>query len=295
MMFVARPSRKPLFRSVALALLVLAAAALIPARIHGNPNIAAEVALQQAREAFAHGDYDEAKKACDRAITVARDDAEAYALRGASRVNLGDHDGGARDLDHALELDDSLAPAHAMRAQLRESQRDFDGALRDLDRLVALLPDDSDVHRERAEVLYAAGRWNEALRELETTASLRDHDAGDVQIDRWLARARLGRRDEATQELKQYLESFHASQMDGVSRRIALVLVGEAAPETLVVLADNTESAEDRGRALFVAATLHLLAGDKAKAAELFTQCIQAHGDPRERWRAAAELERLAR
>jgi membrane associated rhomboid family serine protease/tetratricopeptide (TPR) repeat protein len=295
MMFVARPSRKPLFRSVALALLVLAAAALIPARIHGNPNIAAQVSLQQAREAFAHGAYDEAKKACDQAITVARDDAEAYALRGASRVYLGDHDGGARDLDRALELDDSLASAHAMRAQLRESQRNFDGALRDLDRLVALLPDDSDVHRERAEVLYAAGRWSDALSELETTASLHDHDAGDVQIDMWLARARLGRRDEATIELKRFLESFHAAQMDGVSRRIALVLVGEAALDTLLVLAENAEGAEDRGRALFVAASLRQLAGDKPKAAELFTQCVQLKGDPRERWRARAELERLAR
>jgi membrane associated rhomboid family serine protease/tetratricopeptide (TPR) repeat protein len=292
---VALPSRKPLVRAILLGAVVLAAACLLPLRIKGDPKAIATVWFNQAREALAAGDYEKAKADCDRVIAADPDQARAYALRGICSLTLGDTQAGLGDLDRALELDDDLPEAHIARARARQMQGDLEGEIRDLDRALELLPSDDAMYRERGHALYAAGRFKDALRDFQTIAR-RDHeDTGEAQLYLWLVGARLGLRDKCTEDLKRYMASFEAGKMDEVSRKIALVLIGEAQPESLIALAKGVNrDRADAGRALFFAASLDLLDGDRAGATDLFKKCIEA-GDPNsyEHWDAKAELARM--
>lgn len=292
---VAQRSRKPLVRAVVLSLVIVSAAALIPARVGGDPKLTATVWFNQAREAFERSDLERAKADCDRAIEADPELAKAYALRGACSLSLNFTEAGLRDLDRALELDDDLPAAHFDRAQVRQLQGDVEGELRDLDRLVELLPDNAAAHRERGQALYAAGRFEEALRDFQNQARRDQEKTGEAQLYIWLASARAGLRQQGTEELKRYLGSFDAGQMDEASRRIALVLIGEARPESLIALAESPgRDPASAGRALFFAASLRLLDGDRAAAADLFRKCMETGGsDTHEYWNAKAELTRM--
>jgi membrane associated rhomboid family serine protease/tetratricopeptide (TPR) repeat protein len=297
-MFVAKPSRKPLARSILLGLVILAAAAFIPARVRSDPRVSVVLLLGEASESIEAGDYTAAEAACDRAIASNPESAEAHYLRARCRNQLNDVEGAVSDLDRALDLSPDLVEARDVRWRLRRYVGDTEGELRDLDRLVDLLPDEAIVYRERGNALYAAGRWKEALRDFQKMAG-REHDGdGEAQVYSWLASARLGLRDSATQELKHYLASFQAGSMSRDWRRIALVLVGESDRASLDALANGVEGEPDSScRARFFAASLALLDhGDAAAAARDLEKCGEVcDGSSAEYWSARAELDRLGK
>jgi membrane associated rhomboid family serine protease/Tfp pilus assembly protein PilF len=297
-MFVANPSKKPFVRSIALALVVLAAVALISVRVRSNPKVSVGLYLSEASEALEAGDWDAAEAACDRAIEADPDRAEAHLLRAYCRQHRGDLADAKRETNRALELDPDLVQARHLRWQLRRDDVDTSGELHDLDRLVELEPDNPNAYLERAHALYAAGRWKDALRDFQMTAH-REHDGeGEAQVYIWLASARLGLRDSATQDLKRYLASFDAGGMSKTWRRIALVLVGESDRSGLETMANGVSGEPDSAcRAPFFAASLALLDhADRQELSRQFESCVeQCDPSEPEYWSARAEIDRLAK
>jgi membrane associated rhomboid family serine protease/tetratricopeptide (TPR) repeat protein len=304
-MFVAKPSRKPLLRATLLAFAILAAAALIPVRVGSDPRISESTWLREAREAMEEKNYAEAEEICTHAIASNPDLAKAHELKAWCRSELHDPDGAMIEADRALELDGDLVNAHYLRWQLRRAKGDVDGELHDLDRLVDLSPDSPESYRARGHALYAAGRWKESRRDFQTLARLvqkdqtlaliRQEESGEAEVYIWLANARLGLREQGTQELKRYSTSFEAGEMSKLWRRIVLVAVGEAEPSSLQSFEDGVEGEPDSScRALFFLASLALL--DHADRADLlgkFDRCLYSCAQSEEHWSARAEIERL--
>ena len=157
---------------------------------------------------------------------------------------------------------------------------------------------DPSLRAQRGLVSYAARDWKRALSEF-TFASSAD-DSGETQVYAWLARAHSGAREPATAELAKFVDGDGASDMDETWRRIALVLIGRESEADLVAWADHardsTETRAGAWAAYFAAASLRELAGDKARAKELYARCVElSGGDSIRELQAGAALTALSR
>ena len=82
----------------------------------------------------------------DKAVELNPDDADAYVLRSAVKVDKGDLDGAIADDTKAIELNPNDADAYVNRGIAKRAKGDLDGAIADSTRAIELKPDDADAY-----------------------------------------------------------------------------------------------------------------------------------------------------
>jgi tetratricopeptide (TPR) repeat protein len=112
-------------------------------------------------------------------------------------------------------------------ADCRASQGEIDKALEGLDAALKDLPDNPDLRARRAEIQFQRGRWDEAEADVAKALAAKD----DHLPARWL-RARLldgrGKRDEAIQACRWFIDYQNAHQGEVAKNAEALLLIGQA-------------------------------------------------------------------
>jgi tetratricopeptide (TPR) repeat protein len=122
------------------------------------------------------GDLDGAAE--DAVAGLARDGDNAYLLAVAGQVHAAhqEYEQARRAYDRAVESAPDLVAAWSARAELACELGDFDAAIADLDRAVDLQPDDASLRFNRAFAHQRTGSWAAALADLDVAGQLEPDD-----------------------------------------------------------------------------------------------------------------------
>jgi lipoprotein NlpI len=116
-----------------------------------------------------------------------------------------------------------------------------------------------------------------------------------ARIRIWLIRARLGRRQAATEELQTYLAQLKSGKLDDWPAKVISYLTGALTESKFFQAVPNTDKkveSQQQCEACFYTATKRLIGGDKAAAGNYFEKCVAAgNRDSDETFSAAAELQ----
>ena len=283
------------------------------------------------------GDWDGAFADYDHAIAVDKADVYAYYDRGGAKRKRGDLDGALADYDRAIELNPQDASVYNDRGSTKLLKGDLSAALADFNKTIQLNPKDPKPYFHRGTVEARRGNLNEAILDYDRSIMLDSGDAKVYygrgvahynkrdwtkalidfrgvlglnssgskssslqdysQIRIWMIRAKLGERETATRELKQYLRTRQTGKPGDWSLTVIGFLTGDT-PETDFLKSpdsvDEKQVQSRRSAALFCAGTVRLLDGDKTTAAEYFKKCLEtSHAQSYEYQSAAAELANL--
>jgi len=222
-------------------------------------------------------DYESAIENFTRSIGLDSGDAESYIWRGEAYAKLADFTRAMPDLAKALQLRPEYPKSHAAFADGLAAAWDTDGAIREYSRAIELDPDYGRCFLERGKMLHDAGRWAEAATDLRRAASLL---VGDNQITAeifsWVVRARAGDTAGATGELTRVLK------LGGMRKNrfwnAAHFLSGDIAEPAYLAAAVSDKSGDedkDRAEAYFLAATKHLMSGDRSGAVPLLRKALE--------------------
>jgi tetratricopeptide (TPR) repeat protein len=249
------------------------------------------------------GDLDNVLLDFDRAIELDPKDVHAYRNRGLARRVKGNLDGAITDYDQAIILDSKDVSTYDGRADAKRMKGDLDSALSDYNRVIELDPKNINALYGRGVVHYNKRDWNNALLDFRkvslqkplTSKSESMPDYSHIRI--WMARAKLGERIAATDELKQYLLSRTTGKPGDWPQTIARFLTGDISESDFLKAADSGDEKHLRNQkceAYFYAGTLRLIDGDKFTAADYFTKCLETGATRNYEYQsAAAELEAL--
>lgn len=130
--------------------------------------------------------------------------AEAYRLRGRTRVEVAEYDDALDDYTRAIKLDASNVEAYQNRANLRLARGDFARALADCNEAVRLAPSNPENWDNRGAALALGHQPERALHDLNKAIEL-DPGLPQPYINKSELYAREGRRREAIETLKELL------------------------------------------------------------------------------------------
>ena len=103
------------------------------------------------------GRPEEIISACNKAIRLKPDSAEAYNNRGAANGEIGQYDAAITDLDKAIRLDPTHVQAFINRGNSRARLGQYDAAITDLDEAIILDPDDAVAYYNRGCIKFLLG------------------------------------------------------------------------------------------------------------------------------------------
>jgi tetratricopeptide (TPR) repeat protein len=147
----------------------------------GDPVLARDQA-NRARLFFRGHDDGKALAACDAALAVVPDHAEAHRLRVRALLRLRRYDDAVRACDALLARGRPTAEVYESRRHAREGLNDFAGAIEDLTEALALRPGQPGLLARRGELYLIENAPRLAARDFEEA----------VKLDRALAEARAG-------------------------------------------------------------------------------------------------------
>ena len=212
-----------------------------------------------------------------RAIELEPDFALAYSNRGAVRVPKGDLDGALADHNRSIELDPKNTPAYHNRGLAKYHKGDSEGALADYNRAIELDPKSGVPYSSRGCLRYNAHAFSDALVDFRKRLNSDSGDLASVHHWVWLVRARLGERDAATKELRDYLDQRKTGKPDDWLAQMSRFLAGQLTEADFLKAADSADKRKDTEQhcgAWFYAGTVRLIAGDKAAAKDYFEKCL---------------------
>jgi lipoprotein NlpI len=240
---------------------------------------------------------------CDRAIALDPKNISACITCGSTKGIKGDVVGAIADYNLAIALDPKDARGYRGRASIKRLKGDFDGALADCDKTLELNPKDLDVYYNRALIRYDKHDWSNAVSDLRKAPAIKfTNSKSDAlqdysRIFMWMARARLGERNAATDALKEYLLTRSVGKPGDWPSTIVRFLTGDVSEADFLKVADNGDEKQiigQRAEAYFYAGTVRLLDNDKSTAAGLFKKCLETGARNLGVYpTAAAELEAL--
>ncbi len=251
----------------------------------------------------AKGNLDGAIADFDKALELNPKYTRAYENRGFIKSTKGDLDGAISDYNRAIELDPKNARSYDGRSFVKRIEGDLDGAISDYDRAIELNPKDAHAYYGRGVARYDRRDWSTALSDFRKAstfkpAALKSETVPDYsRFGVWMARTKLGERDEATSELKQYLLVRTIGKPNDWPSTIARFLTGDVSENDFLKAAESGDEKQTRNQrceAYFYVGTLRLINGDKSTAADYFKKCLDTGVKDFYEYRsAAAELQFL--
>lgn len=146
------------------------------------------------------GDFREAIKAYDMAISINPAYAPAYNNRGKCYARLGDYTRAARDLDRAVALGPNIATIRYNRGNLNNRLGRYQRALADFNHAVSLDPRFAQAFNNRGNVYVRLHDYQRALADFDKAVSL-DPGFTAAYYNRGNTQDRLGNRQQAIQDL----------------------------------------------------------------------------------------------
>jgi tetratricopeptide (TPR) repeat protein/tRNA A-37 threonylcarbamoyl transferase component Bud32 len=165
--------------------------------------VLADLCAEQGRALCQGAEYEAAVAACDAALRLCPEHADAHVWRGQALLKLHRLREAAGAFDryfrHSRETDvRAVGNAYRWRGQVRVGLGDFLGARDDYTRALLLQPD-ADIYTHRGWAYFFADAWRPALRDFDRAIRL-DAAKGDAYTGRGLARVMLGRPREAFED-----------------------------------------------------------------------------------------------
>lgn len=258
-----------------------AAAADFDRSISLNPQYA-DAYIQRAHLCSRRDDYPGAVAFLTRGIESIPDRGHLYEQRAWAWCGQGDPARAWADADRAVHLDASLQGAWIERAHSSVGLGDYAAALDDYAKAIPLVSGDGTSWYMRGCALYDLGRWAESAEDLLRAKTLGDQ-AGQAStlacLRRWCSRARLGERDEATRELREYLQGRGKPDPDAGNAAIARFLLGEISETELLDPEEPNPGSRPARTSMcgrcFYAGTVRLLDGDARGARALFRRGLE--------------------
>jgi tetratricopeptide (TPR) repeat protein len=167
---VERKKRRKVLTVLAALLTVVAAGAWIYKR--STDPLRAQESFDAAQRLFAVARYNQALVACDRAIGLKPDLADAYVLRGRAHMAQYEPERAIPDFTRAIEMRPRDAEVLLDRANAYIDQRNYPSAISDAASALALNPKLSRAYNLRGTVLRALGQPQKAIEDFDQAAAL---------------------------------------------------------------------------------------------------------------------------
>jgi tetratricopeptide (TPR) repeat protein len=197
-----------------------------------------------------------------------------YSLRAAVKLSSGDYEGAIGDYDGAVYNDETDGHAYIGRARARYALGQKEAADADAAKAVEVAPD-AGVHFDRGRYYYDTGRAKEAVADLAKSVELDPTGREYARLALFLARAQVGERKAAAEELKAYAAGREEKE-DWFSK-VAALLCGDMPEESFLAAAKDENkhrTREQECEAFWYAGAVRRLDGDAAKAKEYFERCV---------------------
>lgn len=201
----ARLDRRRLLRATIPAILVGLLCVLVPWRAASASDIRIEIASDEAQRELRLGHVDAALRLAEEGL--ARDPAmpDLLGIRARLLILKGDPRSALADLGGLLYQRPEDQPSRFLRANVLRQLERYDEALEDALALVRANPDDLRYAQLAGELQWCLGRWSDAASSFGTVARRRGENAIEGQLFLWLARCRMGEKEQASKELRHYL------------------------------------------------------------------------------------------
>jgi len=254
------------------------------------------------------GDAAGALTDAEESLLLGASDPKAYVARGRARCAQEDLVGAASDLTKALETDprdaealigmgdlkrergaardaiDDYIRAIAINPSLAEAfhhrgnaQRDLgneDAAVSDLSRAMKLDPGNSRIYYDRGVCACNRQEWSDAITDFRKGLARMPSDPWNFWMRIWLARTRLGEREEAAEELASFAGDLATANPEKLSSQIVSLALGRIpVRKFLEPLERLPRGRNERVRAYFYAAERAMTQGDGVTARELLQRC----------------------
>jgi Tfp pilus assembly protein PilF len=165
----------------------------------------ARTSYQKAREAYARGKIDDAKKLLDRALQVYPHFAEALTLRGLIELRANQVEQSQQDFEQAIQYDPNYSTAYVALGGVYNSEGHFDDALRALEHATAISPTVWQGYFEMAKASIGKGLYSKALQLAEKAEQLGGKNLAAIHLLKAYAMIPLKLYSGAKQELQAYV------------------------------------------------------------------------------------------
>jgi tetratricopeptide (TPR) repeat protein len=238
---------------------------------------------ERGRQKLKLKDYAGALADYNEAVKLDPKDPSAFYNRSRAKSALKDFAGAITDCSTAIQENPQHALYYTERGFFKTELKDYNGAITDNDKAIEIDPNYAAAYNSRGYLQYDLGQWQPALESFRKGLEL-DPTKDYSRFRVWLIRTRLGEETVATKELSQHLDSLSDNDAKTWPANIGQFLVGRLNETDFLLAAANTakDADEKNGQlceANFYIATKHLLAGDKATAAEFFQKSIDTGKD----------------
>jgi tetratricopeptide (TPR) repeat protein len=228
----------------------------------------AEACLHRAKQAYETGAYEPALAHADSALSMQKDLAAAYKLRGDIKQRQANLHGALGDYAKAEKHDPNDPRLYISRSALYITEGRFKEAMGDLDKAIRLDPNDPDAWYNRACVLYMEEDNEGAMRDLHRTLQLRKEDHNALLL-RGVIKGELSRDSDGIKDVEEALRLKPDIAGGTMSHAVLLHGAGryqEAIEKFSVVIEEGNEL----GEAYYFRADSHYNLGDKETACQDF-------------------------
>jgi tetratricopeptide (TPR) repeat protein len=222
----------------------------------------------------------------DELVELDPSNAASYFARANIKTYCDDFSGASNDLKTAVLMDPANMVIYQCREALEQKCREPEAALADLGRMLALDSHSSqvpEIYEARGHVREELHQWRRALGDFHKAMAYNSPPNGAC-FEAFLLQCRLGEKPQAMKDLDAYIHSMPASKTNDWTASIANYLAGNLNENEFLAQATTTakrptDISSQLCDAYYFEGMEHLLAGDKAKAAELFQKSVSTGED----------------
>ena len=290
----ARLDARRLSRATIPAILLGLLCLLVPWRASSAADIRFEIAGDEAQRELRLGHVQEARRIAEEGL--ARDATSPDLLGVRARILLldGDPRSALTDLNELLYQSPEDDPSRYLRANVLRTLERHQEALEDAALLERENPDDPRYRQLVGELQWCLGRWREAATEFGVLARRKGESAIEGQLFLWLARCRMGEKEQATRELRHYLALPRISESSALDVSVAGLFASQTSLEELLANFDRRGSPRSElARLYFFAGVWRELAGDEQQARTFLRKASEGPASGNAWLLARNELEQL--
>lgn len=144
-------------------------------------------------------DFTEAVEACNHAIRINKNHAEAYLQRGVANGNSGKHKKAMEDFTKTIELNINDEAKYYNRGLAKDNLGQYKEAIKDFDKAIKLDPNYISAYNRRGIAKRKIGEYQKAIKDYNRAIKL-DSSNSSVYNSRGIAKLRLGQHKEAIKD-----------------------------------------------------------------------------------------------